>query len=359
MELKRINLCEAEKSLITCFEINRPVFLWGPPGIGKSDLIKKISEDISAMLIDLRLSQFDPTDLRGIPYFNSQDCSMEWAPPADLPNREDARKHERIILFLDELNSATPAVQAAAYQLILDRKIGNYSLPDNVVLVAAGNRESDKGITFNMPSPLANRFIHLELKADFDTWLTWGIESNIHPDVVSYLTYSKSDLYDFDPKSTSRAFATPRSWEFVSQILFSDSDEETRRNLISGTIGDGLTIKFMAYRKISSKLPNPIDILNGKVKKIDTKEISAHHSLIIGLCYELKSASENKIDSSLFHNLIDNFFKFIMQNFSVEMVIMGAKIALGKFNLPIENSKLKTLDEFHDKYGHYIHGASS
>ena len=114
----------------------------------------------------------------------------------------------------------------------------------------------------------------------------------------------------------------------------------------------------MAYRKISSELPNPIDILNGKVKKIDTKEISAHHSLIIGLCYELRSASENKIDSSLFHNLIDNFFKFIMQNFSVEMVIMGAKIALGKFNLPIENSKLKILDEFHDKYGQYIHGAS-
>ena len=358
MELKKINLCEAEKSLITCFEINRPVFLWGPPGIGKSDLIKKISEDISAMLIDLRLSQFDPTDLRGIPYFNSKNCSMEWAPPADLPNREDSKKHDRIILFLDEMNSATPAVQAAAYQLILDRKIGNYSLPDNVLLVAAGNRESDKGITFNMPSPLANRFIHLELKADFDTWLTWSIESNIHPDVVSYLTYSKSDLYDFDPRIASRAFATPRSWEFVSQILLSDSDEETRRNLISGTIGDGLTIKFMAYRKISSELPNPIDILNGKVKKIDTKEISAHHSLIIGLCYELRSASENKIDSSLFHNLIDNFFKFIMQNFSVEMVIMGAKIALGKFNLPSENSKLKILDEFHDKYGQYIHGAS-
>ena len=211
MELKKINLCEAEKSLITCFEINRPVFLWGPPGIGKSDLIKKISEDISAMLIDLRLSQFDPTDLRGIPYFNSKNCSMEWAPPADLPNREDSKKHDRIILFLDEMNSATPAVQAAAYQLILDRKIGNYSLPDNVLLVAAGNRESDKGITFNMPSPLANRFIHLELKADFDTWLTWSIESNIHPDVVSYLTYSKSDLYDFDPRIASRAFATPRS----------------------------------------------------------------------------------------------------------------------------------------------------
>ena len=148
----------------------------------------------------------------------------------ELPNAELAKKHKHIILFLDEMNSAAPAVQAAAYQLILNRKVGQYTLPDNVLIVAAGNREADKGVTYRMPAPLANRFVHLELRVDFDDWFAWAVapQNNIHSDVVGYLTFAKKDLYDFDPKSPSRSFATPRSWSFVSELLEDDDDEQTQ-----------------------------------------------------------------------------------------------------------------------------------
>ena len=111
-----------------------------------------------------------------------------------------------------------------------------------------------------MPAPLANRFIHLEMKPEFDDWFEWAVEHNIHKDVVGYLTFSKKDLYDFDPKSPSRAFATPRSWSFVSELLSDDLDENTVTDLVSGAVGEGLAVKFMAHRKVASELPNPSEI---------------------------------------------------------------------------------------------------
>jgi MoxR-like ATPase len=147
----------------------------------------------------------EPTDIRGIPFYNKEIGKMDWAEPVDLPTEEFAKDYPIVVLFLDEMNSAAPSVQAAAYQLILNRRIGKYKLPENVVLVAAGNRESDKGVTYRMPTPLANRFIHQEMKVDFTSYQEWAVNHNIHKDVVGYLSFAKQDLYDFDPKSASRA----------------------------------------------------------------------------------------------------------------------------------------------------------
>jgi MoxR-like ATPase len=160
----------------------------------------------------------EPTDLRGIPFFNKDNGKMDWAPPIDLPDEELASQYPVIVLFLDEMNSAPPSVQAAGYQLVLNRRVGKYRLPDNVVIVAAGNRESDKGVTYRMPMPLANRFLHVEMRSDFTTWQSWAVTHDIHQDVVSFLSFSKNDLYNFDAKSSSRAFPTPRSWTFVSEL---------------------------------------------------------------------------------------------------------------------------------------------
>ena len=173
------------------------------------------------------------------------------------------------------MNLAAPSVQAAAYQLILNRKVGTYTLPDNVLIVAAGNREADKGVVYRMPAPLANRFIHLEMKPEFDDWLEWAVNNNIHKDVVGYLTFSKKDLYDFDPKSPSRSFATPRSWSFVSELLSDDLDENTVTDLVSGAVGEGLAVKFMAHRKVASELSIRPEILDGKITEMKSKEISA------------------------------------------------------------------------------------
>jgi hypothetical protein len=282
---------------------------------------------------------------------------MVWAPPLELPDAEMAKKHKTIILFMDEMNSAAPSVQAAAYQLVLNRRVGTYQLPDNVVMVAAGNRETDKGVTYRMPAPLANRFVHLEMTVEWDDYFEWATENKIHKDVVGFLTFSKKDLYDFDPKSGSRAFATPRSWSFVSELLVDDdTDESTLTDLTSGAIGEGLAVKFMAHRKIASKMPNPTDILAGKVKKMDSKEISAMYSLTISLCYELKDANDKKAKN--WNDQVNNFFEFIMNNFETELVIMGTKLALSSYKLPLDPDEIACFDAFHAKYGKYISAAT-
>jgi hypothetical protein len=359
-DTRTVTSVQARKSLLKAFSKKRPVFLWGPPGIGKSELVADIAAELGGHMIDLRLGQMEPTDIRGIPFYNKDSGKMDWAEPVDLPTEELAKDYPVVVLFLDELNSAAPSVQAAAYQLILNRRVGKYVLPENVVLVAAGNRESDKGVTYRMPTPLANRFIHQEMRVDFPSYQEWAVNNNIHKDVVGYLSFAKQDLYDFDPKSASRAFATPRSWTFVSQILEDeDGDDDTIMNLIAGTVGEGLAVKFMTHRKIAGRMPKPEDILSGKEKDLNVKEVSAMYSLVIGMCYELKGAIERKVADKQFHEMADHFFKYMMQNFETELVVMGARIALTTYNLPFQPTKLKNFDEFHNRYGKYILQASA
>jgi hypothetical protein len=359
-DTRTVNSAQARKSLLKAFKVQRPLFLWGPPGIGKSELVEGITNELGGLMIDLRLGQMEPTDIRGIPFYNKDKNIMEYAPPGDLPDAETAAQYPIVVLFLDEMNSAPASVQSAAYQLILNRRVGKYRLPDNVVMVAAGNRESDKGVTYRMPTPLANRFLHQEMKVDFASWQEWAVENKIHKDVVGYLSFAKQDLYDFDAKSASRAFATPRTWTFVSQLLEEDDgDDETATNLIAGTVGEGLAVKFMAHRKIAGRMPRPEDILSGKVTDLNVKEVSAMYSLVISMCYELKDAVEKKVDSKKFHEMADNFFSYMMKNFETELVVMGARIALTTYNLPFQPTKLKNFDQFHDKYGKYILQASA
>ena len=339
----------AKRSIKYAIAKRRPVFLWGPPGIGKSDIVKQIGEDTNREVIDVRLALWEPTDIKGIPYYNADLGKMVWAPPAELPVNEDSTA----IIFLDELNSAPPAVQAAAYQLILNRRVGTYVLPKGVDVVAAGNREGDRGVTYRMPAPLANRFVHLEAKVDFDDWQDWATLNKIHPEVVGYVGFAKQDLYDFDPKSSSKAFATPRSWSFVSDLLQDDDiDTDTLTNLIAGAVGDGLANKFMAHRKIAGKLPKAGDILDGKVKDLQIKEVSAMYSLTVSLCYELKDRAEKKTKE--WDGMADNFFAYMMANFPTELVVMGAKTALTNYDLPLDATKMKSFDEFHKRFGKYV-----
>ena len=349
VSIRQLGPKAAKRAIRKAIQVRRPVFLWGPPGIGKSDIVKQIGLDAEREVIDVRLALWEPTDIKGIPYYNADLGKMVWAPPAELPTDPDSKA----IIFLDELNSAPPGVQAAAYQLVLNRRVGTYELPKGVDIVAAGNRDGDKGVTFRMPSPLANRFIHLEAKVDFDDYQEWATANKIHPDVVGYVSFAKQDLYDFDPKSPSKAFATPRSWSFVSDLLTDDDvDNDTLHNLIAGAIGDGLAVKFMAHRKIASKLPKADDILDGKVKDLNVKEVSAMYSLTTSLCYELKDRADKKTKE--WDKMADRFFRYMMDNFSTEIVVMGAKTALTNYNLPLDASKMDSFDEFHKRFGKYV-----
>ena len=349
ISVRQVGPKAAKRSIRKAIQTRRPVFLWGPPGIGKSDIVKQIGEDAGREVVDVRLALWEPTDIKGIPYYNADQGKMVWAPPSELPTDPESTA----VIFLDELNSAPPAVQAAAYQLILNRRVGTYELPKGVDVVAAGNREGDRGVTYRMPAPLANRFIHLEMKIDFDDFQEWAVMNNVHPEVVGYVGFAKQDLYDFDPKSPSKAFATPRSWVFVSDLLKDDDcDIDTLHNLIAGAVGDGLAVKFMAHRKIAGRLPKAEDILSGKVKDLSIKEVSAMYSLTVSLCYELKDQAEKK--SKTFDSQADNFFRYMMDNFPTELVVMGAKTGLTNYNLPLDATKMKSFDEFHKRFGKYV-----
>jgi hypothetical protein len=349
ISIRQVGPKAAKRSIRKAIQTRRPTFLWGPPGIGKSDIVKQIGIDAGREVVDVRLALWEPTDIKGIPYYNADQGKMVWAPPSELPTDPESTA----IIFLDELNSAPPAVQAAAYQLILNRRVGTYELPKGVDVVAAGNREGDRGVTYRMPAPLANRFIHLEMKIDFDDFQEWAVMNNVHPEVVGYVGFAKQDLYDFDPKSPSKAFATPRSWVFVSDLLKDDDcDIDTLHNLIAGAVGDGLAVKFMAHRKIAGRLPKAEDILKGKVKDLQIKEVSAMYSLTVSLCYELKDQAEKKAKD--FDAQADCFFRYMMDNFPTELVVMGAKTGLTNYNLPFDATKMKSFDEFHKRFGKYV-----
>ena len=360
METLQVRPKETRSIVTRAMKARRPIFLWGAPGIGKSELVEDIvsSGDLgNAHMIDMRLALMEPTDLRGYPFRNPETNQMEWAPAVDLPTEEFAAQFDNVVLFLDELNSAPPSVQAAAYQLVLNGKIGQYVLPSNVRIIAAGNRETDRGVTYRMPAPLANRFRHINMEVNFEDWSIWATTNKVNPDVIGYLTYSKADLFDFDPKTSSQSFATPRSWNFVSEILntegFDTASDFEQKAEIAGAVGEGMAIKFCEHRKVSSKLPNPEEVLIGNVKKLDVKEKSAQYSFAIGLCYELAELY-SKDDDDAFDKGVDYFFDFIMENFEPELVIFSAKTVLSDHDIDIKPRKLQGKKEFKERYWKYL-----
>jgi hypothetical protein len=344
---------------------NQPIFVWGAPGIGKSDLVQQITESLgNSLMIDLRLALMEPTDLRGYPFRNPETNTMEWAPPADLPSAELAAQYDTVVLFLDELNSAPQSVQAAAYQLILNRRIGQYVLPDNVRIIAAGNRDTDRGVTFRMPAPLANRFRHVNMNVDHADWQRWAITNGINHDVVGYLAYAKQDLFDFDPKTSSQAFATPRSWSAVSTMLsiegFDDVDSFEQKAEIAGAVGEGMAGKFIEHRRMSGLLPNPELILDGVVKELDAKlsnEVSAKYSLVVGITYELNEMYQEKGTGGNFKKRLNNAIRFAYGNLEPEMVILMFKTIMTdyriKFNIRTDLDK-DVYKVFSERYTKYI-----
>src|SRR5579885_642412 len=198
-------------TLCSLLPIRQPVFLWGAPGIGKSAVVAQAAATAGLELQDVRALLLDPVDLRGLP-FVAADGRSRWATPGFLPAEGTSG-----ILFFDELNAAPAMVQASLYQLVLDRKLGEYRLPDGWTIVAAGNREGDRAVTSRMPTPLRNRFTHLNFEADMQEWCEWAISAKIRPEVIAFIRFKPDLLSDFDRDAT--AFPSPRSCAFVSNIL--------------------------------------------------------------------------------------------------------------------------------------------
>lgn len=244
-------------------DANQPVMLHGSPGVGKSDVVRQIAKQRGIDLIDLRLSQLDPVDLRGVPSVDTKKHITTWNTPSFLPTDSNG------ILFLDEINSAAQATQAAAYQLVLDRKLGDYVLPPGWAIIAAGNRSTDRAIVNQMSTALKNRFTHLNYEVNNDDWCDWALRSNIAVEVLGFIRFRPMLLNEFEQRNESKeerervqrlkdaqAFATPRSWEFLSKVVQQKPASDIEYELYSGIVGEGAAAEFMGYLKYYRDLPN-------------------------------------------------------------------------------------------------------
>jgi MoxR-like ATPase len=316
---------EITETLSAMVEQKIPTFLWGPPGIGKSSIVRQIAEAKGVGFVDLRLSLMDPTDLKGIPFYEKEAHTALWAPPAFLPREGSG------ILFLDELNTAPPAVQASAYQLILDRRVGEYALPEGWAIVAAGNRERDRGVVYRMPSPLANRFVHLEMEVHVDDWRDWAYTAEMDERIIAFIGYKNEELFTFDASRNEKSFATPRSWEFVHNILQSGMAERLLLDAIGGAIGRERAVAFLAFAKVMHRLPDLDAILATGAGEHPT-EVDVLYALASGLVSKvLADPSKERIDHLLRYtlDLQSEFAVMIVQDLKRAGVTMDHSDAFG------------------------------
>jgi hypothetical protein len=298
------------ETLKTLVEIRQPVFVWGPPGIGKSQVVAQVAEQQQLQLTDVRAVLLDPVDLRGLPHIDETNRAC-WCPPEFLPIQGKG------ILFLDELNAAPPLVQAACYQLVLDRRLGEYQLPDGWGIVAAGNRETDRAVTHRMPSALANRFVHLHFDVDAREWVDWAQGCGIAPEVIAFIRFRPQLLHAFDPQKDDKAFPTPRSWEFVSRILNRRKQMLPDTELIAGVIGEGAAAEFCGFLRIFHDLPDPDALLQSP----ETSEIPQDPATLVAVC-ELLS---QKTDMANLPQIM-TYAKRLPPEFSVLLVRDAARV---------------------------------
>lgn len=282
------------------------VMLWGAPGVGKSQAIRQIAKEIenntkkNVVVTDVRLLLFNPIDLRGIPTSNADKTLSIWLKP-QIFQMNESNKYINI-LFLDELSAAPQSVQAAAYQITLDRVIGEHKLPENCIVIAAGNRITDRSVAFKMPKALSNRLLHINVVDNFDSWHKWAIENGINNKVIGFLLYRKDYLMGFESSNDDLAFATPRSWEMVSNILNNVCDDVKKMyNLIAGLVGCGIAIEFRSWSEIYDKLPDIKAIFAGKKPPVP-KSVDVLYATISSM---VKHARENKDNMKAIANSIE------------------------------------------------------
>ena len=293
-----------------------PVMLWGPPGVGKSQIIAQVASRHAAPMIDIRLSQMEPSDLRGIPF--RIDNLVEWAVPAMLP--DIARHSPEGVLFLDEITSAPPSVSAAAYQLILDRRLGAYEVPAGWAIFAAGNRQGDRGVTYTMPAPLANRFSHFEIEANLDDWVSWAYDNNIDERLIGFLRFRPERLFDFDPAHNPVAFPSPRSWEFAHRALqkFGDSPQLLLAAL-QACVGPAAGLELNAFVENLDRMPDLDAILRGEPADVP-REVDLQYAVASALVGRAARVRNSRDAREIHGHILDYASRFPLREMGVMLV---------------------------------------
>lgn len=298
-------------ALHVAVQADTPTFIWGSPGIGKSDIVRQVAREREIGLIDVRMLLLDPVDLRGLPHVNG-DGRAHWAEPSFLP------REGKGILFLDEMNSAPPLVQAAGYGLILDRRLGEYTLPPGWLPIGAGNYESDRAVAHRMPTPLKSRFTHLNMVVDNDEWHEWALSANIRPEVTGFLKFRRELLHVFN--RDAQTFPCPRTFAALSRLLDAAPPPSVEAAVYAGTIGEGAAIEFVTWLQTWRSMPSIDDALAEPTAK-STKVPSASD---LSTRYAVASAIGRRIDKDTFANAVTYLERFD----AVEFVVMAVRDAV-------------------------------
>lgn len=240
----------------------RTPFIWGPPGIGKSALVREAAEFLGLPCVTLLGTQLAPEDLIGVPRVRQSDEGKfvtDFCPPSAI------MRSAPFLMFIDELNSAVPDVQKAFYSLILDRRLGDYELPEDSRVVGAGNRVEDRALVRPMATALSNRMLHVALEPNADAWLEWGGRTGLHPLVLAFVRARPDRLYEPPPTDATPAYPTPRAWHMLSDSIHSVS-EELWPALAAGTVGDRAGAEFSAFAKRALLAPSLDDLASGKAQ---------------------------------------------------------------------------------------------
>ena len=322
-----------------------PMFIYGSPGVGKSEQVQQACEADDTM-IDLRLNTLDSIDLRGLPVVKKDDkgnpTQVEWVRPEFIPWGGKG------ILFLDEMNTAAPSVQNPALQLVLDRKVGSHHLGSDWYIVAAGNKADDRAHTHPLSAALRQRFAIYHYEPDKDTWSNWAVKNNIHPNVIGFISF-KPDLLIQPPLDDEGANPSPRSWYYVSQRLYADQCETSDIRAMVGSAAN----EFMAYQAVCAKIPNISEIINGKTTfKEDNKNVTMSYAVSTALSIHL-------LRSKYTTEHVNNCFKGAINNMAGEpsMVFMRQCLIQGDEKMKAVIISCDEGKKWFDKHGEHLQKA--
>ncbi|WP_075878608.1 ATP-binding protein [Vreelandella massiliensis] len=284
-----------------------PVMLWGAPGVGKSAIVRKVAEEQGIGFIDIRLAQREPVDLRGLPVPDNERGVVDWLLAGEWPRDPNSRG----ILLFDELTAADRSLQVAAYELILDRRLGDlYRLPPGWLVVAAGNRLEDRAVAQTFSSALANRFCHLNLTPDLDNWTRWARSEGLHPEVIAFLRFRPECFFSMEG-AVEQGWPSPRSWARVAQSLRqADSlPADVQALIVHGLVGEGAGTEFLAFRDWALKLPDIPAMLAGKVPIQIPERADQRYAFCAGLAHALwKNIEADELETPSTQQRLARFF---------------------------------------------------
>lgn len=285
----KVRPTQAKAIIRQILKSKRPIWLWGPPGVGKSSILRQLATEMSINFVDLRVALLMPPELLGVPYTDETIDYTIWKPPIILP------REGKGILVLEELAQADELSQAAVLQLALDRRLGSYQLPDDYVVVAASNRFEDRAGVHSVITPLLDRFFHLEIETHIDDWFEYAWHQKIIPQVRSFLKFRPELLLKFD--SNSMVWPNPRSWEFVSDVyphLNRLDDINLLQIAIAGKVGAGAAREFVGYLEMFDRLPKISAILKDPTGFAIPEEPGVVYALCVYMADRIRSFSEEE-----------------------------------------------------------------